>query len=166
MRRLILMRHAKSSSAEAGQRDIDRPLNKRGRQSAALIGGWLAAKGYEPEQALVSTSRRTQETWGGVVARRGPAPTSYLPELYAAGSEAMMQVLRGAPDAGCLLIVGHNPGTSMLAQRLLAEAPDDAMFAKFPTAATAVIDFDVASWAEVDWGKGTLVDFVVPRALE
>jgi phosphohistidine phosphatase len=166
MRRLILMRHAKSSAADSGQRDIDRPLNKRGRQSAGLIGGWLAAKGYEPEQALVSTARRTQETWGGVVARRGPAPTSYLPELYAAGSEAMMQVLRSAPDVGCLLIVGHNPGTGTLAQRLLADAPDDTVFAKFPTGATAVIDFDVASWADVGWETGRLVDFVVPRALE
>jgi phosphohistidine phosphatase len=166
MRRLILMRHAKSSWADAGQRDIDRPLNKRGRRAATLVGGWLAEKRYAPDQALVSTARRTQETWAGVVARRGPAATSYMPELYAAGSDAMLKVLQRAPDVGCVLVLGHNPGTATLARRLLAAPPEDEGLAKFPTGAVAVIDFDVPAWAEVDWGKGSLVDFVAPRALE
>ena len=71
MRRLILMRHAKSSWADPGQRDLDRPLNKRGRRSAALVGGWLKRKGYRPDQALVSSARRAQETWSGVVGEAG-----------------------------------------------------------------------------------------------
>jgi phosphohistidine phosphatase len=166
MRRLILMRHGKSSWAEPNQRDLDRPLNKRGRRAAGLIGGWLKARGYRPDRALVSSARRAQETWAGVVAGVGAAGTSYLPELYHAGPEAMLAALRQAPEAGAVLMLGHQPGIGTFAARLLAEAPEDADFAKYPTAAVAVIDFEGDAWEAVDWGTGRLVDFVVPRSLE
>jgi phosphohistidine phosphatase len=166
MRRLILMRHAKSSWAEPNQRDLDRPLNKRGRRAAGLIGGWLKARGHRPDRALVSSARRAQETWAGVVAGVGAAETSYLPELYHAGPEAMLAALRRAPDADAVLMLGHQPGIGPFAARLLADPPGDADFAKYPTAATAVIEFDLDDWAAADWGTGRLVDFVVPRSLE
>jgi phosphohistidine phosphatase len=165
MRRLILMRHAKSSWAEPKQRDLDRPLNKRGRRSAALIGAWLKDKGYRPERALVSSARRAQETWAGVVAVAGAAPTTYAPELYHATPEAMLGVLRQA-EGDALLMLGHQPGIGPFARRLLADPPGDPDFEKYPTAAVAVIDFDAAEWATVDWRGGRLVEFVVPRALE
>jgi phosphohistidine phosphatase len=166
MRRLILMRHAKSSWADPGQRDLDRPLSKRGRRSAGLIGVWLKRKGYRPERALVSSARRAQETWAGIVAKAGAAPTSYLPELYHAGPEAMLEALRRTSEAGCVLMLGHQPGIGVFARRLLADPPEDADFAKYPTGAAAVIDFDVAAWLEVGWERGRLAEFVVPRALE
>jgi phosphohistidine phosphatase len=165
MRRLILMRHAKSSWSDPGQRDLDRPLNKRGRRSAGLLGGWLKKKGYVPDQALVSTARRGQETWAGVVAAAGAAPTTYLPEIYHAAPETLLSVLRDASGESALLL-GHQPGIGAFARRVLAEPPDSAEFDKYPTGATAVIDFDAGAWAEVGWGAGRLRDFVVPRALE
>lgn len=166
MRRLILTRHAKSAIADTGQRDIDRPLSKRGRHSGSLIGGWLASRDYKPGQALVSTARRTQETWGGIVSKLGAAPTTYMPELYLAGTEALIQTVRDAPDVGCLLVLGHNPGMGMLASQLISVPRDDAVFLKFPTGATAVIDFDTEDWSGVAPGRGKLIDFVVPRSLE
>jgi phosphohistidine phosphatase len=101
-----------------------------------------------------------------VVAVAGAAPTTYLPELYHAAPDTMLAVLRAAPDADCLLILGHQPGIGAFAGRLLAGSPDDADFGKFPTAATAVIEFDAPGWAGVGWGGGRLADFVVPRRLE
>jgi len=166
MRRLILMRHAKSSWADPGQRDLDRPLNKRGRKGAALVGAWLKTNAYLPDAALVSSARRTQETWAGVVGATRAAPTTYLPELYHAAADTMLAVLRTVPDAGTVLMLGHQPGIGSFARRLLAEPPADEAFAKYPTAATAVIDFEVAAWDAVDWGAGRLTDFVVPRALD
>ena len=166
MRRLILMRHAKSSWADAGQRDLDRPLSKRGRRSAALVGAWLARKGYRPRHGLVSMARRTQETWAGVVAEVGAAETTYLPELYHAAPETLFAALRLAPNVETVLMLGHQPGIGGFARRLLAEVPEDADFAKYPTGATAVVDFEIGDWRHVDWGTGTLVDFVVPRRLE
>ena len=165
MRRLILMRHAKSSWSDPGQRDLDRPLNKRGRRSAGLIGGWLKAEGHVPDQALVSTARRAQETWAGVVAVAGAAPTNYLPEIYHAAPETLLGVLRAATGARVLML-GHQPGIGVFAGRLLASPLADADFENYPTATTAVVDFDVADWAAVAWGSGRLVDFTVPRRLE
>ena len=151
MRRLILMRHAKSSWADPGQRDLDRPLNKRGRRAAALIGGWLKKKGYRPDQALVSSARRTQETWAGIVARGGAAPRrATSPSSTTPGPRPCSRCAR-PPDVALLLVLGHQPGIGAFAAALLAEPPEDPDFDKYPTAATAVIDFDVA-----DLGGGRL----------
>ena len=165
MRRLILMRHAKSSWADPGQRDLDRPRLFSGRRSAALVGAWLARKGYRPQHGLVSIARRTQETWAAVVAVVGGAETTYLPEIYHAAPETLLGVLRAATGARVLML-GHQPGIGVFAGRLLASPPADADFENYPTAATAVVDFDVADWAAVAWGSGRLVDFTVPRRLE
>lgn len=166
MRRLIVMRHAKSSSAESGQRDLDRPLNKRGRRAAGLIGDWLKVRGYVPGQALVSTARRAQETWAGVVAVAGAAPTSYVPEIYRATPETLLAVLRAAPGVECVLLLGHQPGIGGFARRLLGHGLDDPDFDKFPTGAAAIVDFDRTGWAEVGWESGRLADFAIPRRLE
>jgi phosphohistidine phosphatase len=166
MRRLILMRHAKSSWADPAQRDFDRPLNKRGRRSSALIGRWVRKKGYVPDIALVSGARRTRETWDAIVREAGPAETRNLPELYHAGQDTLLEVVRRAADVPCLLVLGHQPAIGAFAERLLAAPPDGADFAKFPTGATAVIDLDADGWGDVAYGTGQLVDFVVPRALE
>ena len=78
----------------------------------------------------------------------------------------MLAVLRRAADVDCVLLLGHQPGIGAFAERLLAEPPGDAEFAKYPTGAVAVIDFARERWDDVGWGDGRLVDFVVPRALE
>lgn len=166
MRRLVLMRHAKSSWADPGQRDLDRPLKKRGRRAAATIGRWLKEHDYVPDRALVSSARRALETWAGVVETAGSAATTYLPEIYHASPDTLLELLQRAPEADCVLIVGHQPGIGGFAARLLATAPADPDFEDFPTAATAVIEFDQPTWTEVGWGSGRLVDFVVPRTLE
>ncbi len=166
MRRLILMRHAKSDWSEPDLRDHDRPLSKRGRRAAKAVGVWLTSRDFRPAQALVSSARRTQETWARVVKAVGPAPTTYVPELYAASHDTMLDVLRAAPDVDCVLMLGHQPGIGHFAAQLLAEAPSDPDFDQYPTGATAIIDFDVSAWTEVGWGMGRLADFVVPRSLE
>ena len=149
-----------------GQRDLDRPLTKRGRRAAGLIGGWLKRKGYRPDAALVSSARRAQETWAGVVAAAGAAPTSYRPELYHASPETMLAVLREPREAKSLLDRSRTSrGSAPSPAGCSPTRPSRRRFDKFPTAATAVIDFDVAAWPDVAWQAGRLADFVVPRAL-
>lgn len=166
MRRLILMRHAKSCWADPEQRDRDRPLNARGRRSAPLLGAWLAKNAYAPDHALVSNARRARETWSGVTASVEPAPAEFLADLYAAAPETLMDRLRMAPDAERLLMLGHMPGIGAFARALLTDAPQDAQFDRYPTGATAVIDLPVDNWRDAGWGAGRLVDFVVPRSLD
>lgn len=163
--RLILLRHAKSRAAEPGQGDRARPLNDRGRRDAAAIGQWLRDGEYLPDRALVSTAVRAQETWSRVAAVIGARPTPPSPQIYLAEPAALLAALRTQADAQTLLLLGHQPGIGALARDLLRAPPPDAAFAKYPTAAAAVIGFDMARWADVTWRTGALIDFSVPRAL-
>ncbi len=166
MRRLILMRHAKSSWADSGKRDIDRPLNARGRRAAPLMAAWLRDRGYRPDAALVSSAVRTQETWALAAPALGGAAPFILPALYHAGMPGMLAALKAAPDVETVLMLGHMPGIGELARLLVMTDPEDPAFDRYPTAATSVLEFDVADWSDVAPGTGHLAAFAVPRALE
>ena len=164
-KRLILIRHAKSSWEDFDTPDKDRPLNARGVEAAHLVGGWLTARGYVPDQVLCSDAARTKETWENISGHFESDPVvQFLPELYLAEPVEMLRVLAKA-TADTVMIIGHNPGTGALAAGLAARRPTHPRFSKYPTAATTVLDFNVSEWKEPLAGQGVLVDFVVPRDL-
>ena len=163
MKRLILTRHAKSSWDDPATPDHDRPLNERGKAAAAELGVWLASRGYVPGEVLCSDALRTRKTWSGLAPALPGTPVLNLkPALYHAGPDVMLAVLRHATE-DCVMMIGHNPGIAEFAGRLVARAPVHAEFPRFPTGATLVCDFVVESWAEVSFGLGATVDFIVPR---
>lgn len=168
MRRLLLLRHAKSAYPQ-GVADHDRPLNDRGRAAAALMGAYIAREGLQPDHAMVSPARRTQETWEIVRAELADAPMETVPSIYEAAAARILDAIRSAPaEAASLLVIGHNPGLSDLAQRLAGEGPKDLMRdlrEKFPTAALAVLEFDAEDWAGIAAGGARLRRFVRPRQL-
>jgi phosphohistidine phosphatase len=166
MRRLILLRHAKSTHP-GGLPDIDRPLAPRGRDAAALMGRYLADEQLFPDLALVSPARRTRETWDLVAPALGDVPVRFEPRIYEAPGERLLAVIREI-DASVrgLLVLGHNPGLEDLAQRVVGHG-DRYAFArlaqKFPTAALAVLDFPVEDWRAA--ASARLDRFVTPKAL-
>lgn len=163
MLRLILMRHAKSDWSHAGLSDHARPLNKRGRASAAALGDWLRAKKFQPDEVMCSTATRTGDTLLGLDLQ--PAPkTHFLPELYHAEANDLLAALRRATKT-TVLMVGHNPGICETANRLVMDPPAHMRFHDYPTGATLVCDFDAARWQDVDWFTGHVVDFAIPREL-
>ncbi|ACA20481.1 putative phosphohistidine phosphatase, SixA [Methylobacterium sp. 4-46] len=168
MRRLILLRHAKSDWPD-GVPDSDRPLSRRGREAAPRMAAYLAEEGLRPDHALVSPARRTQETWSLVAPALPGAAQETVPALYEASAKRLLDVVRGADDAvATLLLLGHNPGLQEFGQLLLADEDRDGLRAlsrKFPTAAVAVIDLAVGAWAEVAPHSGTLERFITPKAL-
>lgn len=169
MRRLLLMRHAKSDWSIAGQADHERPLAPRGRAAAPEMGAYMARSGLVPDAVVVSTARRTRETWDLVAqafdAQREP---TYEQRVYEASAPRLLAVIRETPaTAHTLLLVGHNPGLQELAQLLIGDADARAaLIAKFPTAALAVIDFHTDLWNEIAPHGGRLDRFIVPRMLE
>ncbi|MGP9821468.1 SixA phosphatase family protein [Salinarimonas sp. NSM] len=168
MRRLILFRHAKSAYPD-GVDDHDRPLDARGRADAPRMGAYLAAEALLPDLVLVSSARRTQETFGLAGAAIGPVETREEPRIYEAPAERLLGVVRETPDAvRTLMLVGHNPGMEDLASTLVGYG-DRYAFArlqqKFPTAAIAVIDLDAERWADVVPREGRLDRFVTPKGL-
>lgn len=128
----------------------------------------------EPDLICASTSRRTVETVELVTeALKARFETEYLTALYLAEPETIIAVIQSAPaKVASLCIVGHNPGMEQAAS-ILAREPVrakerdyfDAIEEKFPTAALAVLDFEVKSWRDIEPGTGALIDFVRPRDL-
>jgi phosphohistidine phosphatase len=170
MRRLMLIRHAKSELAEKGQADLDRSLSARGREVAPHMGHYIARHALKPDRALVSAARRTRETWDLLAEAFDKAPPAVFdPRLYEAQAKALLAILRETPaGVHALLMVGHNPAMQELASLLMATGDMTArqnLLEKFPTAALAVIDFAVDRWDEVAPHAGRLDRFVTPRAL-
>ena len=170
MTRLLLLRHAKSSWAEPGTADRDRPLNPRGRRAAQYMAQWISQAEFPPERILCSPSRRTRETLAALLPHlEQPGDVAILDELYDPLSDDYCETIAAhGGNANCLLLIGHNPTIHTTALRLIgnAEGGDAAQLAaKFPTAALAVIDFD-GSWQQIAARSGSLVAFVRPRELE
>jgi phosphohistidine phosphatase len=165
MKRLILTRHAKSSWDDPLTPDHDRPLNERGKAAAADLGQWLASRDYVPGEVLCSDAVRTRKTFSGIAPALPGAPVLELkPALYHAGPDVMMAVLRHA-SADVVMMIGHNPGIAEFAARLVAHAPANPEFSRYPTGATLVVDFDVPDWGAVGFGQGVTVDFIVPSEI-
>ena len=170
MKRLMLLRHAKSSWADERLEDFDRPLAPRGARAADALGQLLAAEGLVARLVLCSAARRTVETWKRVAPLlRAKVNVRRDPALYLAEPEALLDRLRAAPDeADPVMLVGHNPGMEMLARSLSGAGDRSArrrLAAKYPTGALAILDFDIKRWSELAKGKGRLVRFVTPKEL-
>lgn len=172
MRRLILLRHAKTEADAPSGRDHDRRLDPRGLSDAAEVGGWLAAQRLLPEVVLVSDATRTRQTWDIVEAEFDGLPqplVSHLPELYAAGPTQLLQSIRSTGEhPSRLLVIGHNPGLHELALGLVAAddaAGRHALSGNLPTSGIVVIDFPIDHWGDVSFGGGKLARFVSPKTL-
>ncbi len=146
--------------------DHDRPLNDRGKLAAADLGQWLASRDYVPSEVLCSDALRTRKTWSGVAPALPGSPVLELkPALYHAGAEVMLAVLKHA-SADTVMMIGHNPGIAEFAERLVAKAPLNPEFHRYPTGATTVIDFTVENWQDVTFGSGICADFIIPREID
>ncbi|WP_421580499.1 SixA phosphatase family protein [Shinella sp. M31] len=169
MKTLLLLRHAKSAWPD-GVEDHDRPLAERGRRDAPRMGAYMAGVGLEPDVALVSSARRTHETWALVTPAFGRAcPSQTVASIYEAEPAAILAAIHAAPQgSGTLLVIGHNPGLEDLAMLLAPEGDADTVVrlrSKYPTAGLAVIRFDSERWADVAPGAGWLTAFMTPKTL-
>lgn len=170
MKRILLLRHAKSSHEDPALADFDRSLNARGQRAAPLMGGHMAAQGWLPERVLCSAARRARDTVEGLW-RDWPRQPPALVEsaLYQATADDLLERLRRLPDdETSVLVVGHNPAIHQVALDLAGTGDRDtyaAMRGKFPTAALAVLDAEVGHWAGLASGCAILTAFVRPADL-
>lgn len=171
MKRLYLLRHAKSDWADPDKVDEDRPLSPRGRRAAPAMGRYMRREGLVPALVLASAARRTEETWELLApALKADIPVETSDKLYLASPVRLLKSIRGANDRfPSLAIVGHNPGLQALALELTGNgeaAARERLAAKYPTGALAVFDFDIDRWMDVGAAGGRLERFVVPRDLD
>jgi phosphohistidine phosphatase len=169
MRRLMLLRHAKTERAAPGERDRDRKLMSRGRNDAPVIGAYMAHHHLVPDLALVSPAVRAQETWALVAPSFAKAPkTATDDRIYNASPAQLADVVRETRAAKSLLLVGHNPGFHELAVQLVASGEVDLrehLKEGLPTAGLVVIDLPIDDWSLLQPGAGKLERFVTPRLL-
>ena len=170
MRRLILMRHAKTERDAPSGKDQDRRLDERGQNDGAEMGRWLTVHGYRPDLALVSTAKRTQQTWELLLAAIPSTRAKHLPELYGADPSQLLKAIYGvrAADPQVLLIIAHNPGLHELALGLISEGDPEgrrALASNLPTAGVVLIDFNTDDWRDVSFRSGRLERFASPKLL-
>jgi phosphohistidine phosphatase len=162
MKTVLLFRHGKSDwDADYGA-DHDRPLTKRGKAAARLIGLFLTSLQQVPDRIYTSSAVRASESIRRA-ARAGDwsCPIQVSEELYRAAPEQVLDLIRESEEAADrILLAGHEPTWSLLTGGLIGEAN-----LKFPTAAIARIDLAVESWRETEFGKGILVWLVNPKLL-
>jgi phosphohistidine phosphatase len=180
MKILGLFRHAKSDWDDPRARDFDRPLNARGRKGAALMGrhirDWCQERGLRWDRILGSPAVRTSETME-IAAQEYPGGgrlryvINWDRRIYLASSATLIDILREQDAAiDTVLMSGHNPGLEDLIFDLVpddgASPLRDRVEEKFPTASFAVLELDVADWADVGPGCAAFIHLMRPRDLD
>ncbi|HRO51447.1 MAG TPA: histidine phosphatase family protein [Hyphomicrobium sp.] len=166
---LTLLRHAKSSWTDPSLDDHDRPLAKRGVKAVPLVAEYMRQQNITPDIVLCSDAMRTRATLALLLAELGtPNPRIVYDEtLYLAAPQTIMSAVAECGKKH-VLIVGHNPGMHALALELVGDGNRkllSTLAREFPTAALAVLTFDVASWNDVKPLSGQLTHFTTPRKL-
>ena len=169
MKILGLLRHAKSDWDDTAQRDFDRGLNARGRKGAELIGKHIRDHGIKWDRLLASPAVRVKSTLDNALPEAEPI---YDQRLYLASFDSIVETIddhagSGDAEAKAILISGHNPGLQDVLLELVAPGKENALFkeavVKFPTAAYAVLECDIAHWSDLKRYCAELVHFARPR---
>jgi len=162
MKRLLLIRHAKSSWDDPDVADIDRPLNNRGKRDAPVMGERLKnTHNAKPDLILSSPAKRALRT-AKIIAKEIEYPAEKVViknSLYGAGVDAMLNVIQYLDDSiHEVMVFGHNPDLTSLANYLSDHQTDN-----IPTCGVFCVDFDIKLWKDVKSGKGIFRFFDYPK---
>ncbi|MFQ5609115.1 MAG: histidine phosphatase family protein [Gammaproteobacteria bacterium] len=161
IRRVTLLRHAKSSHHDMSLRDHDRPLSPRGERDAPLMGRRLVAKGNRPSLILTSTAARARHT-ARLFAQAIGYPIEFVQserELYLADPATILDVIAAQDNTfNDIVVCGHNPGITELAGDLGRASIDNV-----PTCGIVILDAEVDRWDELPGARCDLVAFDYPK---
>lgn len=159
MKRLFVLRHAKSSWADPDLADFDRPLNERGLYAAPFMGSVIAKEGYVPDLIVSSPAERARHTAELVKEGGRLAAEIRLDDgIYEASPRALLRIASSLESGvSSPMFVGHNPGIEGFIRLLIGS------YEPMPTAALAVIDLKIDSWQKIAAGGGHLVQVIRPK---
>jgi phosphohistidine phosphatase len=161
MKTVFIMRHAKSSWKDTHLADHQRPLNKRGKKAAPEMGKRLNERGVRPDAIVSSDARRAMETAASMAAMLGLSSNDIQedPDLYDAPPNRILSVIHRFMDNWKqVIVVGHNPGLTELANRFYPYP-----IANIPTAGIVELGFKIASWLEIDRENLEFSSFDFPK---
>lgn len=175
MKYLTIVRHAKSSWAQPGLADHDRPLNDRGQRAAPAVATFMHRTYFGgsdaspllplPDRLVSSTALRALGT-AQIMRDTLKMPVDGLlleSQLYLAGSDQILEVMRSFEESWQHVIMfGHNPGMHEFAERILARAH----IPKMPTCTAVIMAFPHEFWGLADWNEAQLIGYITPKSLE
>jgi phosphohistidine phosphatase len=171
MKRLTILRHAKSSWDEPGVEDFNRPLNDRGWKAARRMGRELESRGIDFDLVIASPAARVRETIDGLKEKmKLNVEIRFEQRMYLASEKMLLHIVQEIPESSdAPLLVGHNPGLHQLVVELTR--PDshglhERAAHKFPTAALARIELAANRWADVKAGSGELAELILSKELD
>ncbi len=163
MRRLILMRHAKSSWTSGVLSDHERPLKKRGQRDAPRMARALRDRGWSPALVHSSDAKRTRETWARMAPELDKPEVSFTRDLYLAKLGAIQRLIAELDDGkeGPVLLLGHNPGMETALEFLCGQTET------MTTANVALLQAKKGSWKKLSRTPDSweLVDMLRPKEL-
>lgn len=160
MKKLILIRHAKSDWSNPLSEDFLRPLNKRGKKNAPLMAKVLKEKNIRPDLIISSPSIRTKQTLEYFIKELNYNDEVRFEEsIYEAPYENLLKVIKDIPNIHkTVFLMGHNPGLCDLTNFLV-----DKSFENIPTCGVVEIDFDVKNWKDISKENSNLISFKYPK---
>lgn len=171
MKRLAVLRHAKSSWDDRELDDFNRPLNDRGWRSARRMGREFRDRGLHFDFVLASTAARVRETIDGVQEKYDfGAPIRFEQDIYLAATHTLLSLVRALPESvQAPLLVGHNPGLEQLVVELTRDDRGGLrrrVAGKFPTGAFAVVELPSETWHDIEPSIGRVVELILPKELD
>jgi phosphohistidine phosphatase len=158
---LYLCRHAKSDWSQAGQRDFDRALNRRGHRDAPRMGRWLQEQGVIPNLMISSPAERAWQTAVYYAEALGLSEDALLSEaeLYEASPRIVLRIIHQLPNtANVVLLFGHNPTFTHMAEYL-----SGSIIGNIPTSGIVRLDFTISKWVDVVEHSGKVTEFFFPK---
>lgn len=170
LKRLHLLRHAKSSWDDPDLDDHDRPLAERGQRAAPQMAAYLLEAGLRPDLVLCSTAQRARQTFDALAPGLDGVPVRYERAVYVFDGDSLLTRLKALPESVAeVLVVGHNPALEEAARKLADSQASGALLddltEKFPTGAYALLETEV-SWPDLTRNCATLLAFVRPKDLK
>jgi len=127
MKLVTLLRHAKSSWADSGQKDFDRPLNDRGLRDAPMMSQRLLDRSCTPDAIACSAAIRTRQTAQFMldVHSLSEQAITFHDDLYLASAGTLLDYIqRTNNEFAHLMIIAHNPGLELLGQQMHPSSPN------------------------------------------
>lgn len=161
MKRLLLIRHAKSSWDDPSLTDFDRPLNERGKKDAPEMAKRLAEKKIKIDAFVSSPAKRARQTCK-YFAKEFDFKKKHVvlePRLYEATEGNFYDVVKSLKDKwDSVVIVSHNPGITSFANSLSKTRVDD-----MPTCSVLALEVDVKKWKDFREAKKQFLFFDYPK---
>jgi phosphohistidine phosphatase len=159
MKKLYIIRHAKSSWSDAELNDFERPLSKRGKANAPMMGERLKKKGVMPDIIISSPAKRAKSTAEMIAKEVGYEKKVLFDEnIYESSVDELRKILTSIDDKNSVVfLVGHNPELNMLVDYYIK------FYENIPTCGVVEIEFACESWAEIEPKNAKLISFDYPK---